>query len=319
MTKRIVIIEGISPKGHIEFNKKIIEYLNDSVYEVFIGESINKQYHSFNSKAFDDSFVSKSRLSHAVGFLRAMYNIYKATKMKNIDAYLLLSYDILTLFIISNYGKLVGINIIVCEHNTIPTNLTKKCLQKLSRNVSRICFMPSVANIYREIGCNVLLTKLPLPEYLKKEDIQESPMDYIFCPSASSDEKRIVDVAKKNPKLKFLLKSKNSYDLENLSSKAFFDDYIECLSNCLAAYIPMKTKHRVSGPLHDAVSLGKQVILPPGELFDFAIATFPNNIIEESQLKNNYKFKNFYVNVENFNKEIGTEIRSFVYNINEVK
>ncbi len=319
MSRRIVVIEGVSPKGHVDFNKQIIEYLNDAIKEIFIGDSIKSKYNFSKIKSFNDSFVFKGRLSHAFGFLFAMFDIYKATKKSKIDTYLLLSYDILTLPVIALYAQLAGIKIIVCEHNTIPTSLIKKLLQKISSNVDRICFMPSVAKIYERLGCNVLLTKLPLPDFGKKIDRKVPASDYIFCPSASSDESRIISVATKNQKLKFLLKSSNSYELENVLCKTFFDDYIGCISRCLAVYIPMKNSHRVSGPLLDAVSLGKQVILPPGELFDFAVDNFPKNIIHESMLSIDFEFENVYVDVEHYNSIIRSEVNYFVLGINDTQ
>lgn len=319
MSRKIIVIEGVSPKGHVDFNKQIIEYLNGSIEAIFIGESIKSNYNLSEVKSFDDSFVYKDRLRHAIGFLFAIYDVYKVTKNSKVDTYLLLSYDILSLPIIALYAKLAGIKMIACEHNTIPTSLIKKLLQRISNNIGRICFMPSVAKIYEQLGCNVLLTKLPLPDFGKKTDRKLTASDYIFCPSASSDESRLISVATKNPKLKFLVKSSRKYDLENVLCEAFFDDYIGYISRCSAVYIPMKNNHRISGPLLDAISLGKQVILPPGELFDFAVDNFPNNIVPESILSIDFEFENVYVDVERYNSNIKSEINCFVLDINDTK
>lgn len=317
MSKRIVVIEGVSPKGHVDFNKQILDYLNGSITDIFIGESLKSRYNTDKVKCFNDSFVFKGRLSHAVGFLMAIYRIFKTTKSSKINTYLLLSYDILSLPVIALYAKIAGINVIACEHNTVPTSLSKKFLQKLSSNVGRICFMPSVSKIYERLGCNVLLTKLPLPDLGKDIDMKVPMSNYIFCPSASSDEERIISEAAKNPELNFLLKSTKSYVLKNVVCKTFFDDYIGSISGALAVYIPMKNSHRVSGPLLDAVSLGKQVILPSGELYDFAVDNFPNNVIHESELSIDFKFKDVYVDVENYNHVIRTELNSFVLRLND--
>lgn len=319
MSRKIIVIEGVSPKGHVDFNKQIIEYLNGSIEAIFIGESIKSNYNISQVKFFDDSFVYKNRLRHAIGFLLAIYDIYKVTKNSKVDTYLLLSYDILSLPVIALYAKLAGIKIISCEHNTIPTSLIKKFIQRVSNNVGRICFMPSVAKIYERLGCNVLSTKLPLPDFGKKTDRNLTPSDYIFCPSASSDESRIISVATRNPKLKFLVKSSKTYNLGNVSCETFFDDYIGCISRSLAVYIPMKNNHRISGPLLDAVSLGKQVILPPGELFDFAVDNFPNNVIPESNVSIDFEFESVYVDVEHYNSNIKSEINFFVLDINDTQ
>jgi len=317
VSKRIVVIEGVSPKGHVDFNKQILDYLNGSITDIFIGESLKSSYNMDKIKYFGDSFVFKGRLSHAVGFLMAIYRIFKATKSSKIDTYLLLSYDILSLPVIALYAKIAGINVIVCEHNTVPTSPTKKLLQKLSSNVGRICFMPSVCKIYEQLGCNVLLTKLPLPDLAKNVDMKVPLSNYVFCPSASSDEAKIISVATKNPELNFLLKSNNSYALNNVVCKAFFDDYVGSVSGALAVYIPMKNSHRVSGPLLDAISLGKQVILPSGELYDFAIEHFPKNVIHESELSIDLEFTNVYVDIESYNHVIRTELNSFVLRLND--
>lgn len=126
MSKNIVIIEGVSPIGHVDFNKKIIECLNEHTKDIYVGNSLRTKYFFAKIKNFDDSFVFHNRIYHAVGFLILTLKIIKENKHKKDFKYLLLSYDILALPFIAIYSKYVGASVFACEHNTIPTSFIKR-------------------------------------------------------------------------------------------------------------------------------------------------------------------------------------------------
>lgn len=282
----VVVYEGVSPKGHVVFNKEYFNILAGTISAAYIGTSVSKHYDTYPHIVFDDSFVNKNRLKHAIGFLIQSIKILLQMKRSNSKKLILLSYDIVALPFLTLLAKVLFIELYTIEHNTIPVNYINRFIQKMCfRNVCRICLTPNSAKVFKLLGgksryINLPLVKLNRAKNFPDKKRRSSPnRPFVFCPSINSDLKVIYDVAAANKDLDFLVKSEgNSLNLPNVKCVTYFNNYLELMESCEIVFIPYQLAYRVSGPLFEAVSLNKKVLLLPGNLYDYASLCFKNNV-----------------------------------------
>lgn len=276
---KAIFIEGVSPKGHTVFTQAFLNLLSNDDGVLYVGRTLNGCL-SFSGETieFDDSFLLQSRLQHAIGCIFYSIKAINKAKNKQADKIYLMSYDIISIPIISFLCFVFGIKLYAFEHNTVPQSFFKKMLQFLAFNVRRICFTPKAKEIYESMGQKAYLISLPFNEkpISLKVDQEEK---YVFCPSASVSICDVITYVEINSEFLFYVKSNEKYSKKkNMIVRKYFDSYEEMLFNSKAIYVPITSVLRMSGPVIDAISYGKPVVMRKTSLSIYLKRIYPGFI-----------------------------------------
>lgn len=315
MKKRILFVECVSPKGHISFNKSFLKFLEHRILKIMIGKSISGDFNNnVNVEEFDDSYVSRNRLAHFVGCLKITIKALIDATTNNRASVVFFSYDILTLPVISLLSKLLNIEVYLFEHNTVPTNKIQKIIHKFAKSCKRICFTPYAHELYKTMGNQSVLISLPV-EFSKINNGIENSLK-VLCPSANSNYQKIIEYSLRNSNFEFFVKSDIELGHPNITSYKFLNDYFESISTSCAIYVPLKHEHRMSGPVIDALSLGKPVVISKSTLGDFLVKKYRGYIYYDDKnidfiLTDFCNSKN-KIELENINNEIKLALNEFI-------
>jgi len=271
MKAKTIFCEGISPTGHTTFTTGFLQLMARSKDTFFVGNSIEDKI-DFNGKrvVFNDNFVRSSRPFHAIAFFALCLKILIHAKFRRFDRVVFFSYDILTIPFISLVAFSLRIKLTVFEHNTVPKSKSNCILQSMAVGVNRLCFTPCAVEKFKSLGQRTELISLPIQLRKKWESAQQVSKSYVFCPSASASLSRIIHYAEKNPDVIFYVKSSTSNSLpNNVVAKSFFADYDYWLEKCSLVYVPLSNTDRMSGPVIDAISYGKPVVMTKDTLSVF--------------------------------------------------
>ncbi|MCZ4336720.1 hypothetical protein [Shewanella colwelliana] len=278
----IIVFEGVSPRGHVEFNREYLKYLGGRVLDFYVGKSIEQSYSNVQHNSFNDYYVFKGRLLHAVGFLLQLISVLLSANRRKCKHVFLLSYDISTMCLGAYLAKFLGIKITTVEHNTLPVTLLKRCLVRLSpNNVTYICLMPSAAKLLEGLGKEALYIDLPIIKREATSVIDEKNHNYkgvVFCPSSSGNFTLIEKRASQNPNILFNVKGDNKSKLNNLVCTKYFEDYYKSMAECDFVYLPVNFDYRVSGPLYEAIGLNKTVIISQCDFAQYAKQLFGESV-----------------------------------------
>jgi len=300
----MVFFEGMSPIGHILFNRFLIETLNSDIEKIYLGKSVVSEYQDThqNIESFNDSYQSSNRIISFIGFIVIALKVLLKTKIAGSKKICFLSYDLPALFIISYFGKVLGIKIFVFEHNTIPNRLIKYFFQFLCfRFVHRICFTTSAEKIYLKMNQKVHLIRHPLLnrdlEILKGSDrsiqdiklLKENYKYVVFCPGAQSPVDKIKAKAQEYPNMLFVVKTKEKIIKKNILTSKYFSDYYGILAIIDFIYLPFNYGSRISGPFYEGVVYEKKSIMGDCELRKNLQGDFSDYVLLEEKNWNKFQ------------------------------
>ncbi|MFH4508495.1 hypothetical protein [Vibrio alginolyticus] len=318
--EKIVLYEGMSPRGHVELTKFYIECLKNLDTQLFVGNSLKHHFTSVNKVVFfDDKLLRKGRLLSSFSFILNTLRVFTYCRMKGIKKITFLSYNANVMFLMMWVANLIGLKVYCFEHNTVPDgSRLKLLLQKMcTSRLHRICYMPQIVSLYEKINLkaefiphpflNIKASKLVQDcdsiSRLKKEQL------VIFVPSGLSDIERVKKQAIKNPDKIFVVKTKFDIDLSNVTTKKFFENYYDVLKACDIVYFPIDFNYRVSGPFYEAIAFGKPIVIEgSGNFKEFARSEFPEYILENFQSEVNLN----NIDRERYNEEVKNKLLKVV-------
>jgi hypothetical protein len=291
---RIVFIEGVSPRGHVSCNLGLLEQVHRSVQCFHVGKSIASEYSSCEKvKVFEDRWFSHGRLMHSIAFFLISCRLLRRARAEKIRRVCFMSYDVSSMFLVVFYGRFLGLNLYAFEHNTIPSSFLLRVLQRIQgRQLRHLCFSVDSLNAFRKIGMKACLTEHPLYSKISNAPLPRKLLDkkkgfrsMVFCPSASASFELICAKARMYSDVLFVAKTEYVSSQANLYVEKFFQDFDSIFRASDAVYMPMEGRYlgRVSGPLFEAMSLNKPIILSEGGLHDFVVEIFPEHIHLDSQ------------------------------------
>ena len=288
-------IEGLSPRGHVELNKFYLTKLYTQIHTVFIGQSLSNYYSGMdNVQFYDRETQGKLRIVRALKFVTTNLQLLRKAKKMGIRSVCYLSYDHLLFFLVVYFARIQNIKLFTFEHNTIPISMFHSFLQFLCfKGATRFCFTEDVCNIYIKMNQKAHWISHPIlpagKEIHAPEEFQLLRKKYdfiVFCPSSSSLESKIIERAKNHVNICFIVKTNNVYDLENIITANFFENYSKILSSVDFVYLPFNLKYRVSGPFFDAIGANKPIILSKGSFYLYANHNFPEHVIADTETWN---------------------------------
>ncbi|MGY0215747.1 hypothetical protein ACWJJH_00010 [Endozoicomonadaceae bacterium StTr2] len=319
---KIGLIDAIAPKGHHTINKFYLDVLYDLVEVSYFGENFQpKKNQERKVQHFKDSLLYKGRLLHFLTSFLFTAKYLIELKRRECFTAILLSYDVLNLFLIGIVAKILKIRLITFEHNTVPTKKVsiKYIFQYIcSKSIQRICYTKEAQKTYILMGKKAHHIEHPVLSQKDKkhhnEDLEfsEKFKGIIFCPSASSDLRNIINLAERNKNYLFLVKTQEKTNLANIKCKFFFENYNQLISVSDFIYLPINFENRVSGPFYEALEKSKTIIVDKNK-FGLQMKKKYNDFViysDEKLLKKTIKF-----NAQNHNSSINNKLREIIENL----
>ena len=324
---KIVLIEGMSPRGHTQFNKYYIKSLSPYINKVYVGESLFNSYKNLAKVSFfDDKHLFKYRLVISISFLINTLKIIYKSKKNGTKYIILLSYDVSSLFIVVYFSKLFNMKLFVFEHNTVPTKgMHKKILQFICFDwVHRICYTPRAVEIYKSLNQKSKYIPLPIPikedfenKLNKSLTLNNKEFDFVvFCPSSSASMNKVIEKAELYKNILFIIKTKIIINLDNVVTKQYFENYEDIIESVDFFYLPVSLDSRVSGPFFEAIGAGKKVILSKGYFYDYAKKEFKQYILCDEDDWNFSTSKMVEMDIDKYNTDIINNIKKYILDEN---
>lgn len=281
-----LIFDMMSPKGHVRLNRFYLAKVFDSNSRLFISMDLAAEYEGFDvyplgEKPCGSSFLE--RLALAFRVLR----IIRQHKAKNV---VFLSYDLATLPLVSNVMQRMAVDVTCFEHNTAPSSRLRVLFHRLSgKHVRRLVYTPYLQDLYHSLGLEAKYVPHPcLPCETQPDGSHEwnsivsgHSSGYTktgFCPSGSVTVAQMEEIASLYPDVLFVMKSKETSRLPNLLSAPYFKHYGNAMEQCDFAVIPFASAHKVSGPVFEALAMGKPVLLLDNQLGKYLKSLFAQQI-----------------------------------------
>lgn len=316
MSTKVVFVDPVSPRGHVSLNRFYLKSFFKQTEILVVAKELEHFYSDIcKVNTFNGSFLVKGRLLHFLSTLTISLKVIFSYAFKKDHLIVLLSYDITNFFIISHIAKLLKVELIVFEHNTLPgRSVNKKILQKLCPNNSlRLCYTIKAKQEYIALNKLAVLIPHPLIREIdvnsKNKNIERLINKYervVFCPSASADVKKVIAHARTKPKFLFIVKCKQSIDASNCFTSAFFDEYDWIMEVSDFVYLPISFSGRVSGPMYGAILHSCKVVVDRNEFGKEAFNQFEGMVqySDEPWIENKIPF-----NVNLYNKTIVNKIK----------
>ncbi len=310
---KLGVIDPLSPRGHVSFNQFYFESLGDAVDCLFISNEIAEHYHvACKRKSFNVNLLRKGRLVHALYSLYLTLKTILYFRVRKVRRVVVLSYDIFIVPALSLFARIIGVQLVVFEHNTIPfgNNLKTKLQRRADPKViHRICLRDDVAEAYREMGQSADFIPLPIlsngaSDWHQDDEISAARTRFdalVFCPSASSSQEAIEALAQEQPNILFVIKTGRGPELPNCISRKYFDCYNWIMDVCDFVYLPASSEWKVSGPFYEALYFGKSVIVDKTSFGRFARRCFPENVLWSTDALENHPKT---IDVEHYNEEV---------------
>ena len=266
-----LIFDMMSPIGHVRLNRFYLTNVFSTNAGFFISEDLTEEYmglgldvYPLGKKPCGSSYFERLALA---------LNVLRIIRQENARNVVFLSYDLGTLPLVSNVLQLMGVSVTCFEHNTAPSSKLRGLFHKLSaRSLRRLVYTPYLKDLYESLGLEAEYVPHPcLPcetepdgSYEWTSIVAKHSDRYTktgFCPSSSVTVPQMEEVACLYPDVLFVMKSKETSRLANLLSAPFFEFYGNAIKQCDFVVIPFVSDHKVSGPVFEAIAMGKPILV----------------------------------------------------------
>lgn len=294
-SRAVIFVELMSAKGHVTLNSFIISALGGRVASFLVGKQVAALYDDVDHETFNDWYLGSYRFVSALGtFFQGMRALCVAYR-RGVSTICFLSYDASVLLLLSPLASRLGLHLFVFEHNTVPPRRNMKLLlQRLvSGRVIRLCFTPHIRDFYRKLGQRALYVPHPLLAQRRErllEDQDRNNKEFVvsrarefrlrvFCPSSSMNANELRLAIEDRPDVFFIVKGHADLVRHNVFSAPRFRSLSEWFAIVDFTYLPVSFSHRVSGFLFESLAMNVPVILPKGELYEYAFRHFSAHIV----------------------------------------
>lgn len=286
--KKIVLIDAVSPRGHVSINKFYLQTLSKRNVELVVSDELEPLYRGVGKiNVFKYAFLTKGRIIHSLYSLFIILKVLFSNFFKRKYILILLSYDITNLFIVSHCAKILGVKLVVFEHNTVPDGSKyKRILQRMCTNeMLRICLLPEAKKEYESLNQSSVVINHPImrerDKVIENEKLSKLIQQFdkvVFSPSGSADLSELKKYCEKYPKYLFIVKSGEKFDVKNCYTSSFFDEYNWIMTISDFVYLPVKFTKRVSGPMYGAIYHSCKIIVNRNSFGEFALSQFSHSV-----------------------------------------
>ena len=284
--KKVLLIDQLSPEGHINYDKFWINSLDNLKIEyTFVGK---------------ESFLDKLEIPNNVQKLKIPNNYYKNIGHKNIIIRELALYKILK-FIknslsLESYDKIIFLSFENFSfffsfpfhknnvYNVLHNNLRRigdakvlKILKYLSKKVNLVSLDTYIQDGLNRIGICTKLVTHPLVKFSENITLKENERILLFSPSISSTDQAFINDVINNEEILKILEEKNieiifrskninysSETIKVISEYLSENEYQKLLKEADYLLLPYEKNfnYRISGVLLEGISLDKKMIIP---------------------------------------------------------
>lgn len=286
--KRILLVDPLCYKGHVNYNAGIIRAL--SLYydcDIIVNEFFCKQLREKGIS--DEKFIyvypnewnietlskNKSKVYYHLAFrfyfIKLLFGVFRVRK--NYDAVFLTCVDIYSYALLS---WLLGNNIYVVDHgigSLVDNKLYRLAWKITCKHTNIIVLEEFIKQMVMKVLCgrNVYVVKHPLPEKRQDAIRQEGNKTHylIFAPSASNDETFLHKLSESViPSTISIVAKSNSFEFDNDIVKIYNkylpkSEYDYLLSNSDYILLPYESSYnyRISAIMFEALCMGTPVLL----------------------------------------------------------
>ena len=280
---RSVLIDYLTPKGHIPIINFYIKELNNEFKLIYLNENINTKI-----KKKKNLFFLKIKKNFILRFFQILC-LFKKFKKHKIKKILMLSYEPYIMFLLSLFINLSNFEIFVFEHDTLnPKNKFKFFLIRfLNKKITHLVYQSEQKKLLKfkfkrkAIITNHPIIKNSLNKYETKKKI-------ILIPTRHHFKKELINnFIKKNLKYNFIILAKSSNIKKNLfvlNQNIEIKEYItnKDIAKIFAIYLPLDPivyKYRISSWVYMGIAYNKKIILDYNSIYKFEKKRFPSYII----------------------------------------
>lgn len=283
----MLFIDMMSPDGHIRLNRFYMSQLAGPKARIYVSDDIAKLYDGFDTRSLGPKPCG-SGITERLALALRVIGIVRREAPKRL---VLLSYDLATFPFVSRALRLLGVPVFCFEHNTAPNTRPRRWMHKLTAaSVTRFVYTPYLQELYQGLGLRAIYVPHPC---LSWEIAQSNGQEWHrirastkgcfgrvgFCPSDSVPLAQMEAIARAEPDTLFVCKTTQSSDLPNVVTHRYFDDYGGALAQCDFVAVPFELDYKVSGPVFEAIAMGKPVMLLPNAFGQYMKQIFHGKVL----------------------------------------
>ncbi|ALM72124.1 hypothetical protein [Vibrio vulnificus] len=271
----LIIADTLSEKGHYKFNNEILNWMckeDIDFISFFSSDFFDNKSENENNLSFSSFFLYKKNMIVYVSFQFLLHLRLLLLSHKNDKKVILLSYEIYSFSIISYLYRLMGVKVLVVEHNTVPNSSSKiksVFYSLISSHVKHLCLESYISNyVSNEFGKKSAFFQHPILieneiNYTKSKFNNQS---YFFMPSSTVEASvadSIIKLFALNPSEHLLMKDIGCIRSKNVEKQKFFEDYYNLLMKADGVILPQDFSYRVSGVFYESLAYVNKVYMTP--------------------------------------------------------
>lgn len=281
-----LIFDMMSPKGHVRLNRFYLASVFHRNSKLFVSQDLATQYEDFDVCPLGEIPCGSSFLER----LALALHVLRIIRQHKAGSVVFLSYDLATFPLVSNVLQWMKVDVTCFEHNTAPSSRLRGMFHRLgARNIRRLVYTPYLKDLYRSFGLKAEYVPHPcLPCETRPEGAGEWTCIVAghlqghtrtgFCPSGSVTVAQMNEIVSFYPDVLFVMKSKEASPLPNLLSASYFEYYGNAMEQCDFVTVPFSSDHKVSGPVFEALAMGKPVMVLENQFGRYVKSLFAQQI-----------------------------------------
>lgn len=282
----LLALDMWSARGHVNLNNFYLRELAAWKPVLYVSADLQKKYADLTTRSFGKKPCGSGILDQLKTGLRVISILVRQRPHQVV----FLSYDLLTFSVISHVAGIVGTKVLCFEHNTAPRTRSQRFLHRImSSGVKRLVYATHILPFY--VGAGIEAIYVPHP-CVRVNEAPSNDGDWrgilaehrqrfkkvAFCPSASVNLELIEQVADEHADTLFVCKNTRSSARENVECHKYFKAYGEALEGCDFVCVLFPFEHKVSGPVFEAIAVGKPVMVLPNAFGKYMKLLFPDKI-----------------------------------------
>lgn len=281
-----LVFDMMSPRGHVRLNTFYLSNACGGDCRFYISEDLAVEY-----KGFDVFSLGKKPCGSSVLERMALaFRVLRIARQQKARDVVFLSYDLATFPLVSNVLHRMGVKVACFEHNTAPSSVLRGMFQRLgATSVRRFVYTPYLKELYQSKGIEAEYVPHPcLPCATQPDGVHEWKSIVSghsrgftktgFCPSSSVTVTQMEEIAGLYPDVLFVMKSNKASRLPNLLTAPYFKYYGNAMEQCNFVTVPCSSDHRVSGPVFEALAMGKPVMVLENLFGKYMKSAFPDQV-----------------------------------------
>lgn len=269
---KFALLDPMAPSSHNGFVRGFVRDAGHSVIFIAANHSVVRDFPDIKSAALSE--IDRVGLQGKLRYARRAFLLWRNAKRVKADAIVWLSFDSIAhlMLMFCTIGRRK--DYLVCHYNldvALTSWFHRAALRLLSLRFGLVCMVPGVEDeVKRRLGVATIYRPHPLPPVDASTecafDIDDVPLEsqVIFAPSGGLGDigaQWLTAAASQGAAV--FAKTDLRFQGTSVQCREYFHDYFALLLRANFVFISAEYSFRVSGPLMEAVALGKSIIFVP--------------------------------------------------------